>query len=119
MSEQDVRSHEDRRFAAMVAGDSAALDQLLGDDLIYTHSSASLDSKASLVDGIKTGKFAYRNITRQDEKIRLYGESAVVTGRAVIELAARTLNVRYVDVWVKRGSGWQMVAWQSTLIPQG
>ena len=29
----------------------------------------------------------------------------------------RSLNLRYTDVWVRRNGAWQMVAWQSTLLP--
>jgi ketosteroid isomerase-like protein len=119
-AEQEVRSHEDRRFQAMCAGDFAALEKLLADDLHYTHSSSSIDTKASLVDAIKSGRSAYRKIERPQESIRVYGDSAVVVGHARIDLGGatpRTLNLRYTDVWVKGPSGWQMVAWQSTPIP--
>jgi ketosteroid isomerase-like protein len=119
-SQGEIRSHEDRRFQAMVAADVAALEALLGDDLVYTHSSASLDTKASLIEGIRTGRFSYQKIERPREEIRVYGPSAVVTGQARIELGGaspRVLNLRYTDVWVKRERGWQMVAWQSTPMP--
>ena len=115
--EQEIRSLEDRRFRAMVGGDAAALEELLADDLVYTHSSASVDTKASLIESI-TSRRPYQQVERSDEQIRLYGDAAVVNGQARIELRGpRTLNLRYVDVWVRRGGRWQMVAWQSTPIP--
>jgi hypothetical protein len=30
----------------------------------------------------------------------------------------RNLPLRFTDVYVKKGGRWQMVAWQSTIIPQ-
>jgi ketosteroid isomerase-like protein len=120
MSQSEIHACEDRRFQAMVGGDASALEQLLSDDLIYTHSSGSLDTKASLIDGIRTGRFAYQQIERPQEDIRVYGDSAVVAGQARISLGGanpRVLNLRYTDVWVKRPQGWQMVAWQSTPLP--
>ena len=48
----EIRSCEDRRFEAMVAADLPSLGRLLGDDLVYTHSGASVDTKASLIEGI-------------------------------------------------------------------
>jgi ketosteroid isomerase-like protein len=119
-SQGEIRSCEDRRFQAMVAGDAAALGALLGDDLVYTHSSASVDSKASLIEGIRSGRFSYQKIERPQEEIRVYGPSAVVTGQARISLGGanpRVLNLRYTDVWVRGEQGWQMVAWQSTPMP--
>ena len=70
---------------------------------------------------MRGGKWNYRKIDRPKEDIRVYGDSAVVTGQVRIEVvidgAAKTLNSRYIDVWVKGAKGWQMVAWQSTPIP--
>jgi ketosteroid isomerase-like protein len=119
-SEGDIRALEDRRFAAMAAADVAALDELLGEDLIYTHSSSSLDTKASLIEGIRTKRFSYQKFEREQERIRVYGDSAVVAGQVRISLggsAPRVLSLRYLDVWARGAGGWQMVAWQSTVIP--
>ena len=119
-AQAEVHASEDRRYAAMVAADAAALEQVLADDMIYTHSNSSVDTKASLIELIRSGRSVYRKIERPEEKIRVYGQSAVVTGQARIELGGgspRTLNLRYTNVWVKNPAGWQMVAWQSTRLP--
>jgi ketosteroid isomerase-like protein len=120
-TDQEIRAHEDQRFQAMVAGDGTALEKLLHDGLVYTHSSSSVDSKASFIDAVVSRRSGYQKIERSDEQIRVYGDSAVVTGRAQITLqnasGNRVLNLRYTDVWVKSGAGWQMAAWQSTMIP--
>jgi ketosteroid isomerase-like protein len=119
--EQEIVAHEDRRFAAMVAGDGEALGRLLHDGLVYTHSSASVDTKASFIDAVVTKRSGYQKIERPEQKVTVYGDSAVVAGQARIELqnasGHRVLNLRFTDVWVKGPSGWQMVAWQSTPIP--
>jgi ketosteroid isomerase-like protein len=120
-TEAEIRAHEDRRFQAMVAGDGPALEKLLHDGLVYTHSSASVDSKASFIDAVVSRRSGYQKIERPEEQVRVYGDAAVVTGRARIELqnagGQRVLNLRYTDVWVKGPEGWQMAAWQSTMIP--
>ncbi len=116
----DIRSLEDRRFQAMIAADVPALEQLLGDQLVYTHSSARVDTKTTLIEDIRTKRLNYQKIERSQEVIQVYGGMAVVSGQARIELLAASgtmvLNLRYVDVWTKGAKGWQMVAWQSTPI---
>ena len=119
-----IRALEDERYKAMVAKDFAALERLLGDGLIYTHSNAAVDSKASYIDGIRTLKFDYRGAQRTDEVYQAYGDTVVVTGRAQIDVvvagATKKLNNRFVNVWAKGASGasgWQMIVWQSTPIP--
>ena len=121
MAKDTLRELEDRRYRAMVEGDAATLDKLLADTLVYTHSYGGADSKSAYLDGVRAKKWVYRKIERPIEDIQIHGDSAVITGQVRIELMQdgkpKTLNSRYTNVWVKRPSGWQMVAWQSTPIP--
>jgi ketosteroid isomerase-like protein len=117
----ELKEMEDRRYKAMIAKDLAALDQLFGDGLVYTHSNAAVDSKASYIEAIKNLKFDYRKAERIGEQIQVYGDTAVITGQAKIDVVAsgtpKQLNNRFINVWAKGPRGWQMVAWQSTPIP--
>jgi ketosteroid isomerase-like protein len=118
MSQAEISSLEDQRFQAQVGGDLDALERLLSDQLVYTHSSASVDTKASFIESIKTRR-PYQKVERSGEEVRLHGDTAVVTGQARIDLnGGRQLNLRYTDVWVKSADGWRMVAWQSTRLPE-
>jgi hypothetical protein len=45
--EEAVRAAEATRYAAMVAGDAAALATLLDEDLAYSHSDGSRDTRAT------------------------------------------------------------------------
>jgi hypothetical protein len=42
---EEIKALEDRRYRAMLAGDTAMLDELCSDDLIYTHSKADCDDE--------------------------------------------------------------------------
>ena len=121
MTKDEIRKLEDRRYRAMCDADAKALDELLADSLVYTHSYGGADSKASYLDGIRSKKWLYRKIERPKEDIQLHGDCAVVTGQVRIELMAdgqaKTLNSAYTNVWIKGAKGWQMVAWQSTPLP--
>ena len=118
---QTIRQLEDRRFRAMVEADAAALEELLADSMIYTHSSATTDGKASYIAGVRSKKWQYRKIERPVEEIQVYGDTAVVAGQVRIDILVegqpKIMNSRYTDVWLKGAKGWQMVAWQSTPIP--
>jgi ketosteroid isomerase-like protein len=116
-----IRQLEERRYKAMCEADIDTLSQLLDDSLVYTHSTASTDTKASYLAGIRAKKWQYRKIDRPVEDIRVNGDCAVITGQVRIEIAVdgkpKTLNSRFTNVWLKSGKGWRMVAWQSTPIP--
>ena len=106
------------RFEAQIKADVAALDKLLASDMTYVHSSGALETKDVFVGGIKSGKYKYKKITTEDVTVRSYGDTAVLGGKATIDVTADGNDihvvVRYTDVWVKRDGRWQMVAWHST-----
>ena len=118
---QKVIDLDRERMDAMCRQDAARLRELLADDLVYTHSSARLDTKRSLIDGMTNGAAAYQSMDTSDVKALDCGDTVVVTGEARINVLARgnplALHVRFTDVWARRGGQWQMVAWQSTKLP--
>ena len=121
-AEQDIQSLENRRYKAMVEADVAALNELLADDLIYTHSDAVVDSKQSYIEGVVNKRWAYSAAERPQEKIEVFGDAARVTGHVRLTLknadgSSRTVNGRFLNLWLKRNGRWQMAAWQSTPIP--
>ena len=119
--EKDILALEEKRCAAMTANDIATLEKLFHDELIYTHSSAVVDTRASYLEVLKSGHTRYQSVQRSDEKVRVYGDSALVTGRAIIDVTVRGekkhLDTRFLDVWTKTPQGWKFVAWQSTKLP--
>jgi ketosteroid isomerase-like protein len=119
---QDIRALEDRRYKAMVSADRPVLEELLADDLIYTHSNAVIDTKQSYIDGILGGKWAYAAAERPIENIDVFGDCARVTGHVRLTLknadgTTRGVNGRFLNLWLKRNGKWQLAAWQSTPIP--
>ena len=116
-----IHELEDRRYRAMCEADAATLEELLADTLVYTHSTAAADGKASYIAGVRAKKWKYRKIERPVEDIQVHGDCAVVTGQVRIDIlvdgVAKILNSRFTNVWVKGPKGWQMTAWQSTPMP--
>jgi hypothetical protein len=110
-----------KRMTAMGQRDIATLNELLSDDLVYTHSSARLDTKQSLIGAMESGKTVYTAVVPSEVKAQDCGEAVVLTGVARISVKAgadeRSFGVRFTDVYANKGGRWQMVAWQSTKLP--
>ena len=117
----EVEQMEEQRYQAMLAHDLVKLEKLLSEDLIYTHSSALTDSKASYIESLKLGDVYYQQIEREDVLLRAYGNSAVVTGKILMIVTLKgelkLINNRFAGIWVKQKPGWQLVTWQPTPIP--
>jgi uncharacterized protein (TIGR02246 family) len=121
-AEDAVRAADAARIKAFTSADRTALGSLLGEDLTYTHSSGLLDSKAGIIDAITSGKTQYHSLVTEDVTVRLYGDVAVLTGRAAVNVTNNgqllDLKLRFISVYVKRDGRWQFVAWQSTRMTQ-
>ena len=117
----EILALEDKRYAAMTSNDLAALEALFHDEMIYTHSSAVVDTKASYLEALRSGKTRYKTAKRFEEKVRFAGDTALVTGRAEFEVelngAPKTLRLRFLNVWTKTPAGWKFIAWQSCSLP--
>jgi ketosteroid isomerase-like protein len=111
-----------KRMVAMAEKDVATLNALLADDLVYTHSSARLDTKQSLIGAMQSGTTVYSSVEPSDVVAQDCGDAVVLSGVARISVASggkpMKFGVRFTDVYAKRGGQWQMVTWQSTKLPE-
>jgi ketosteroid isomerase-like protein len=118
---QKIIDLDKKRMHAMAQKDIATLNALLSDDLVYTHSTARLDTKQSLIGAMESGKTVYTAVEPSDVQAQDLGEAVVLTGSARMGVTANgnpvSFRVRFTDVYVNKGGQWQMVAWQSTRLP--
>ncbi len=116
-----VSAAQANRFQAMLNADVAALNDVLADDLVYAHTTGTIDSKSSMIDNIGSGAVNYELIEPTDSKIRLFGDVAVVTGSANMQVVAgdrvHQVFIRFIEVYVANDDHWQLVSWQSTRVP--
>jgi len=117
MNEKEILSLEDKRFAAMVARDFAALEKITHDELLYTHSSGVTDSKASWLESMKSGKVKYKGASCSERQVKFFGEVALIRGRAAIEVdiggQPKSLRLLFLNAWTRTPQGWKFAAWQS------
>jgi hypothetical protein len=110
-----------KRMDAMCQKDVATLKALIADDLIYTHSSARIDTKESLIGNMEAGTTVYTQMEPSEVKAKALGDAVVLTGTAKVTVQGprgeNKFGIRFIDVYANRGGQWQMVAWQSTRTP--
>ena len=120
-NERGVIDLDRKRMRAMAAKDVETLENLLADDLVYTHSSARLDTKKSLIRAMVSGATVYTSIEPFGVKAQDLGDTVVLTGIAQIKVASNgtpnAFGVRFTNVYTRRDGRWQMVTWQSTRLP--
>jgi hypothetical protein len=119
----EIKALEDRRYRAMLDGDTAVLDALCSDDLIYTHSKGDYDDKPSYLHKVGSRHLTYLEMTHPVDRILVVDGAALVTGRmtAKVSVTGKIVHIdnRYLAVWVREHGGWKFVAYQPTPIIDG
>ncbi|MDA0664633.1 MAG: nuclear transport factor 2 family protein [Proteobacteria bacterium] len=109
------------RMQAMADKDIAKLKNMLCKGLIYTHSSARMDTKDSLIGNMESGATVYTSVVPSDVVAQDLGDVVVLTGVAKISVVSNgtpnSFGVRFTDVYQNQNGTWRMVTWQSTKLP--
>ena len=118
--EEQIMKMERDRAAAVVKGDVAMLEGVTADDYILVNANGQLSDKATTMSNIKTGVIKLTANEVSDLKVRVYGDTAVVTGKSSAKgtIGGRELKgpVMFTRVLVKKNGKWQAVAFQQTPI---
>jgi len=117
--EKAVLAAQKQLVDAMIKGDATALEKLLADDLSYTHSNALTETKAQVLQVIKSGSTKYESIEFVDTKVRQYGDVVVTNHKMNFKNPGTPVNKLFVTmVWAKQSGGWQLVNRQATRLPE-
>ena len=112
---------EERRRAALIAVDLAALDGLLDDDLIHIHAGGNADTKMQYFSLVRS-VCEFLVIERPEIAIRFHGDVAIMTGpmkhtvRVKATRQIRTMEAFGTQIWVPHGHSWKQVLYQATEI---
>jgi ketosteroid isomerase-like protein len=119
--EDQIKKLETDRAAAVVKGDTATLDKQTSDDYTLINMNGQVSDKAQMIEGFKSGKNKLSSDEVSDMKVRLYGDTAIVTGKVAVKGMMGGKDVTgqalFTRVYVKKGGQWQSVALQQTRIP--
>jgi ketosteroid isomerase-like protein len=118
--EDQIKKMETDRAAAIVKGDYDALAKVTSDDYSLITVSGQMSDKATMIDSFKSGKSKLTVDDISDMKVRVYGDTAVVTGKATVKGTLGGTDVTgtqmYTRVYVKHGGTWTAVALQQTRV---
>lgn len=114
-----VAQREDA-FAASLGGRVEALEELLAVDFVYNTARGSALTKPAMIAELAEGAVRVRSLVREDAVIRVYGDTALVSGvaRVAATVAGEDVDVtsRYLHVWVRERDAWRLAARQVTLL---
>jgi len=117
-----VQAADKARVAAMKTPTTEALTAIFSDDLRYAHSNGIVDTKASFIDILTTGKTKYAGYDYEEQNFTFPARGiALMTGRAHVKALTATGEMdsvlSYLAVWREEGGQWRFLAWQSCKLP--
>ena len=112
-AEEELLKLEKAFAEAIVKNDLEGLGRLVTDDWIIIDPNGEIVDRARFFEVIKSGALTHETMESEDLRVRVYGDSAVVTGvtRAKGTFMGQPFSTREraTDVFVKREGRWQCV----------
>jgi ketosteroid isomerase-like protein len=117
---EEVKRLNEQWMESYVKLDFAFLKRHLSDEYVSTFPDGTVLDKKGEIELLQSGEVAFEAMKPLEIKARVYGETAVITGRSSIGARVKGQNergeVRFTDVWVQQDGNWQAVASQVTRI---
>ena len=118
-----LRKLDQERIQAQIHADAMALNRIYADDFIGIGPSGTVRTKPQVLADFTSHDLSFQSITTDEVRIRVYGNTAVETGRTTTVGQDKGKVVprdnRFTRVWVRRQRRWRLVAnHYSTLIGQ-
>ena len=82
--DQVIREVDHERIQAQIGADAAALDRLYADTFIGIGPSGTVRTKAQVIADFTSGDLRFQSVATDDVQVRVYGNTAVETGRSTM-----------------------------------
>ncbi len=121
--EEEVRAADDTRHLGLSTNDMQLWTSVMGDDVIYIHSSGVMDvGKDALTAPFRKGEIKIKNFVREVMRVRVVNDNlaqVIGTGTPTVLRGDQesSFDLIYTSTWIKGAAGWKMTHWQATRLP--
>ncbi len=120
-TESEILALDDRWATARIRGDAAMYDSITAEDFIGVSASGTVATKQDrLREFTQEGDVGFDAITSTDRRVRVYGDTAILTGTTTITGQRRGQpfagTYRYTHVFVRRDDRWQAASAHMSLL---
>lgn len=110
-----LRDLETARCQALLDGDLETVEAMLSDDLVHIHGNGVVDSKAGYMQGLRE-KYIFHELSRPDLHVRVFGNTAIMTGPLRQSFSARGSEARHdaegvsTQTWIRAEGRWRLAS---------
>ncbi len=121
--EQQIAALSDQLIQAQSKADTSFFEKHLADNATIIHGNGKLFTKPEEIANLKSGSLKFDTNDVRDRKIRVYGDTAVVTFlvsfKGAVSSEPYTGDLRRTVVWAKQNGDWKIIAYQVTRAAAG
>jgi ketosteroid isomerase-like protein len=115
---KEIEALEMQWRQAVISNDVNQMDHLLADDYIGISATGTVETKAQALAQRKAGTVRISQLDLTDLKVRVYGDTAVVTSQANLQGTNGQSNIggnyRYTRVYNRRLGQWRIVSFEAS-----
>ena len=115
---KQIESLEMEWRQAQLDNNVAVIDHLLADDYVGISANGTIETKTQALAQRKAGTVRITQLDLNDLKVRLYGDTAVVTSKAQLEGTNGESDIsgkyRYTRVYSRRLGQWKIVSFEAS-----
>jgi ketosteroid isomerase-like protein len=121
IAEEVRRVHRNVFYRSLINQDYEALADLYADEYMLVRPDGSVLNKEGVLHDLKLGGMTFKSIELVGDNVRIYGETAILTGESQT-LACRngeqlSSHFRLVAVYTRRAEKLKLIHFQSTPLP--
>jgi uncharacterized protein (TIGR02246 family) len=117
--ERAVAALDTQYQAAVAKNDAAEMDRILADDFVLVTGKGKVFTKADLLNEARSGKTVYEKQEDSSQKVRVWGDTAVVTAllweKGTEDGKPFDYRLWFSDTYVRTPTGWRYVFAQSSI----
>ncbi len=119
--ERDVLRLFYKKFEWMRSHRLDSLQMMLDERLMYIHSNGWVEAKSDVISNLKTGKLIYRNVVINDASVRIYSNTAIITGKGVFEGVMNgtefSLSLLFTEIYIRKEGTWLLASRHANRLP--
>lgn len=120
---KEIENLEAEWRTALVQNDVDTVGRLLADDYLGVNPNGTLETKADALAQQRSGTYRISSIEPENLKVRVYGDTAVVTSKVQVEGHEGDRDIsglyHYTRVYSRRDGQWKVVSFEASRIQPG
>ena len=103
------------KFRWKTEGKIDRITDLFDDELVFIHITGQRTTKADWIGQVRSKSFVYNRIDQREATVKVYGDTAVLVGKADFTVNGGNLyKLIYTEVYTRKNNQWKLVNLHTT-----